>query len=99
MKDTYFKIIGQKAVNDKIILVAVVDENFLGENLPSIFEVQAFKMAPTIYTETYPQIKINSETIKDRTDDLKGSGIGGIITEEMWYCKTIERKDIYSIGI
>lgn len=99
MKNTYFKMIGQKSVNGKMILVAVVDENLLGENLPSIFEVQAFKMAPTIYTGTYPQIKINLEMIKDRTEDLKGSGINGIITEEMWYCKTNEEKDVFGISL
>lgn len=99
MENTFFKMIGQKAVNGKMILVAVVDENLLGENLPTIFEVQALKMAPTIYTGTYPQIKINSETIKDRTEDLAGSGINGIITEEMWYCQNKEEKDLYGISL
>lgn len=98
MKNTYFKLIGQKAPNGKMVLIAVVDENLLGENLPAIFEVQAFKMAPTIYTGTYPQIKINSETIKNR-EDLKGLGIAGILTEEPWYSKTIEQKDIFDINI
>jgi len=82
MKTSYFKMICQKSVNGKMIIVAAVDDNMFGENLPSIFEVQAFKMPSTIYTGTYPQIKINSETIKDRTDELKGMGINGIITEE-----------------
>jgi hypothetical protein len=98
MQNTYFKIIGQ-SVGDKMILVAVVDKNLLGENLPSIFEVQAFKMAPTVYTGTYPQIKINSETVKDRTEDLKGSGINGIVTEEMWYCVSKDVKDFLGISI
>lgn len=98
MKNTFFKMIGQKSVNGKMILVAVVDENLLGENLPYIFEVQALKLPATIYTGTYPQIKINPETIKDRTD-LKGSGIAGILTEEMWYCQTNEQEDILGISI
>ncbi len=99
MQSTYFKLIGQKTADGKMILVAVVDENMLGENLPAIFEVQAFKMPATIYTGTYPQIKINTDTIKDRTEELKGNGIDGIITKEKWYSKTNEEKDIYGIGL
>lgn len=99
MKATYFKMICQKTGNGKMIIVAAVAENMFGENLPSIFELQAFKMPATIYTGTYPQIKINSETIKDRTEDLKGLGIDGIITEEQWYCQTNEEKDEYGIAL
>lgn len=98
MENTYFKMIGQKSGDGKMILVAVVDENLLGENLPTIFEVQALKMPTTIYTGTYPQLKINSETIRDRSD-LKGFGIAGIITTEPWYCVTREEKDLFGIGL
>ena len=45
MENTYFKMVGQKVGNGKMILVAVVDENFMdcGE-VPNIFEVQSFKI-------------------------------------------------------
>lgn len=99
MKNNFFKMIGQKSVNGKMILVAVVDDDMLGENLPTIFEVQAYKMAANIYIGTYPQIKINTETIKDRTEELAGLGINGVITEEMWYCKSKDDKDVFGIGI
>lgn len=99
MKNTYFKMIGQKTGQGKMVIVAVVDENLLGEDLPSIFEVQALKMAPTIYTGTYPQIKINSETIKDRTGDLKGMGIAGILTEDLWYEKSITEDDVFGVAL
>jgi hypothetical protein len=99
METTYFKMIGQKSVDGKMILVAVVPDDMLGDDLPSIFEVQAFKIPATIYTGTYPQIKINTDTIKDRTEDLAGSGINGILTEAEWYCRTNKEKDILGIKI
>lgn len=98
MINSYFKMIGQKTVGGKMILVAVVDEKFLGE-VPMIFEVQAFKMAPTIYTGTYPQIKVNIETLVDKTEELKGTGIAGILTQESWYNKDIQTEDQLGIGI
>ncbi len=99
MKDTFFKMIGQKVPNGKMILIAVVDEDFMncGE-VPSIFEVQSFKQAPTIYSGTYPSIRINIETLEDR-DDLKGLGINGILTSEKWYCKGQEKEDTFGISL
>tara|TARA_R110000772_G_C13310268_1_gene440101 strand:+ start:26817 stop:27128 length:312 start_codon:yes stop_codon:yes gene_type:complete len=99
MENTFFKMIGQKSGNGKMIIVAVVDEDFMdcGE-VPNIFEVQSFKQAPTIYSGTYPNIRINVGTLKDRTD-LNGSGISGILTNEQWYCSTQEVKDEFGIGL
>lgn len=99
MKNTYFKMIGQKVANGKMIIVAVVDENFMdcGE-VPNIFEVQSLKQAPTIYTGTYPTIKVNIETIKERKD-LTGLGIDGILTEEQWYCTDRKQEDIFGISL
>ena len=71
---------------------------FLGEGLPSIFEVQAVKLVPTIYTGTYPTIKVISETIKDRSD-LQGEGINGIVSGENWYNVSKEDKNTYGINI
>ena len=98
MKNTYFKMIGQKVGDGKMILVAVVDENFMncGE-VPNIFEVQSLKQAPTIYTGTYPNIRINLETLKSR-EDLKGKGVAGILITEGWYCEDKEERDIYGIS-
>jgi len=99
MKDTFFKMVGQKVGNGKMILVAVVNEDFMdcGE-VPNIFEVQSFKQAPTIYSGTYPNIRVNLETLKDR-DDLKGKGISAILTSEQWYCNDREKEDIYGIAL
>lgn len=79
MKNEYFNMICQKSTEGKMIIMAVVPDNLLGEGLPSIFEVQAVKLVPTIYTGTYPTIKVISETIKDRSD-LQGEGINGIVS-------------------
>ena len=99
MKNTHFKMIGQKSGNGKMILVAVVDEDFMdcGE-LPNIFECNSIKMAPTVYTGTYPTIKVDVSTIKDRTD-LNGSGISGILMKEQWYCSDQKQKDILGISL
>jgi hypothetical protein len=99
MKTTYFKFIAQKATEGKTILVAVIPDDMLGSDLPLIYEGQAFLMPATIYTGTYPQIKINSDTIIDRTEDLKGQGIAGIITSEEWYIKNDIRTDVLGISL
>lgn len=99
MKNEYFNMICQKAAGGKMIMMAVVPDDLLGKGLPSIFEVQAIRLVPTIYTGTYPTIKINMETIKDRTEDLKGTGIDGIATGENWYNVSKEDNNIYGINI
>lgn len=99
MKTTYFKFIAQKTAEGKTILVAVIPDDMLGKDLPTIIEGQAFLMPSTIYTGTYPQIKINSDTIVDRTDELKGLGIAGIITSEQWYIKNDVKEDVMGISL
>ncbi|WP_298546715.1 hypothetical protein [uncultured Parabacteroides sp.] len=98
MKNEYFNMICQKAPEGKMIIMAVVPDNLLGEGLPSIFEVQAVKLVPTIYTGTYPTIKVISETIKDRSD-LQGKDIDGIVSGENWYNVSKEDKNTYGINI
>ncbi len=98
MKDTYFKIIGQESDDTKILMLAVIPKDTF-KDCPPIFEVQGIIPAPTIYTGTYPIIRINSDTIMDRTEELKGMGIAGIITREQWYIKSVENKDLYNIGL
>lgn len=98
MKNEYFNMICQKSTEGKMIIMAVVPDNLLGEGLPSIFEVQAVKLVPTIYTGTYPTIKVISETIKDRSD-LQGEGINGIASGENWYNVSKEDKNTYGINI
>ena len=99
MKTTYFKFIAQKTAEGKTILVAVIPDDMLGKDLPTIIEGQAFLMPATIYTGTYPQIKINSDTILDRTEELKGLGISGIITSEQWYIKNDVKEDVMGISL
>lgn len=98
MKNEYFNMICQKAPGGKMVLMAVVPDDLLGEGLPPIFEVQAVKLVPTIYTGTYPTIKVISETIKERSD-LKGAGVAGIATGENWYNTSKEDKDILGINL
>lgn len=98
METVYFKAIAQKATDTHTILIAVVPNDFFGKELPEICEMEAFKMPATIYTGTYPQIKINTDTINER-QDLKGFGVNGIITSEGWATKKIEKEDILGIKI
>lgn len=98
MKTEYFKAIIQKTAEGKSILVAVIPDDMLGLALPQIAEVQCFKIPATIYTGTYPQIKVNTDTVKER-EDLKGMGIAGIVTTEGWYNKTIESEDFLGISL
>lgn len=98
MKTTYFKFIAQKTTENETIFVAVIPNDMLGDNLPTIIEGQAFKMPSTIYTGTYPQIKINTDTIKERKD-LIGMGIAGILTSEEWYNKTNTKEDVLGISL
>ena len=99
MKTTYFKFIAQKTAEGKTILVAVIPDDMLGKDLPSIIEGQAFLMPSTIYTGTYPQIKINTDTIVDRTEELKGRGIDGILTSEQWYIQNHIKEDVMGISL
>lgn len=98
MNNEYFNMICQKAPGGKMVMMAVVPDDLLGEGLPSIFEVQAVKLVPTIYTGTYPTIKIISETIKDRSD-LRGEGVAGIVTGENWFNVSREDKNILGINL
>ena len=97
MKDLYFKIIGQKTSADKMILVAVVPTDIFG-NVPDIFEAQAVKLSPTIYSGIYPNIRVIPPTIVDRTD-LRGHGIDGILMAEGWYNKEVTKEDPLGVGI
>lgn len=99
MKTTYFKFIAQKTAEGKTILVAVIPDDMLGKDLPSIYEGQAFLIPTTIYTGTYPQIKINTDTIIDKTELYNGLGISGIITEAEWYVKNDVKDDVMGISL
>ena len=99
METIFFKFIVQKTAEGKSILVAVIPDDMIGDNLPSIVEGQAFLMPATIYTGIYPQIKINTDSIVDRTEELKGQGISGIITSEDWYIKRNSQKDLLGVSL
>jgi hypothetical protein len=99
MKTTYFKFIAQKTFEGKTILVAVIPDDMLGKDLLMIYEGQAFLMPATIYTGTYPQIKINTDTIVDKTEEFKGLGIAGIITGAEWYIKNDIKEDVMGISL
>lgn len=97
MKNEHFNLIGQKSVNGKMILIAVVPDDIFGDNLPSIFEVQAVRTVPNVFTGTYPTIRIIDDTLKPRPD-LRGEGVAGIVTGENWFNESIEHKDIFGIN-
>jgi len=98
MTNTYFKVFGQRAAaHGKFILVMVLDEDCIAPNLPEQFEMQAIKIPATIYTGTYPQIKLNTDTITP-TPEHKGAGINGVITSMDWYCVKREIGDPMKIS-
>lgn len=99
MKTSYFKAIGQKMGNGKVLVMMVMEENTITDDLPDIFELQAVLAPKTIYTGVYPTIKFNLESIEDVTKEFKGRGAGGIITSANWYNRTVESEDAMGIGI
>ena len=102
MSQTFFKIFGQKTVTSdnktKIVVITVLDEEDFYQEMPDIFEMQGIRLQPTVYTGSYPTIKFNMDTVKDRSD-LKGSGLGGIVTKEQWYTKNVDEPDLLGINI
>lgn len=88
-----------KTTGGKTIMVSVIPDDFMYPDMPVICEFQSIKLPANIYTGTYPTIKINVDTMKDRTEDLKGLGIDGILTEEQWYNIEKEIKDDYGIHL
>lgn len=99
-----FKMIWQKSVNWKIVLLSVVDESFFNEHftgkekikeLPEIFETICIKQTPNIYSWTYPNVRISMDDIKDVTKENEGKGISGILTENEWIdWKALDFNDI-----
>jgi hypothetical protein len=98
MKTTYFKTIIQKTNATHSIMVCVIPNDMLNIELPDICQMQACMMPQTIYTGTYPQIKLNTDTIENRID-LNGDGIAGILTEDNWYSKVVESEDLLGISL
>lgn len=99
MKTSYFKAIGQKMGNGKVLVMMVMEENTITDDLPDIFELQAVLAPKTIYTGIYPTIKLNLQSIEDITKKFRGVGAAGIITGADWYNQTIEKDDALGIGI
>lgn len=97
MKTTYFKIIARK-IGDKIILMAVVPDDFLGQEITGDVEVEAFKLPSNIYTGTYPNIRINTDTIV-KTDKHKGDTPDGIFTGFNWAIIEKDENDNLGIGL
>ena len=98
MKNEYFNMIGQKAPGGKMILMAVVPDDLFGLEVPNIFQVQAVRTVPTIYTGTYPTIRVVIDKLKERKD-LTGEGVANICTGANWYNVSQEDKNEYGINI
>ena len=98
MKNEYFNVICQKAAEGKMVLVAVVPDNIFGLEVPNIFQVQAVRTIPTIYTGTFPTIRIITDKLEDRSD-LEGKGIASIVTGANWYNVSKECNDEYGIHV
>lgn len=97
MQNEYFNMIGQKAPGGKMILMAVVPDDLFGIDVPNIFQVQAVRTVPTIYTGAYPT-RIVIDKLEERKD-LTGKGIASIATGENWYNASQDDKDEYGINI
>ena len=98
MKNEFFNMIGQKAPGGKMILMAVVPDDLFGIEVPNIFQVQAVRTIPIIYTGTYPTIRVVIDKLEAR-EDLTGKGIAGIAIGENWYNVSQEDKNEYGINI
>lgn len=98
MKNEYFNMIGQKLPGEKMILMAVVPDDLFGIEVPNIFQVQAIRTVPNIYTGTYPTIRVVIDKLEER-EDLTGMGIEGIATGVNWYNVSQEDKNEYGINI
>ena len=98
MRNEYFNMIGQKAPGGKMILMAVVPYDLFGIEVPNIFQVQAVRTIPIIYTGTYPTIRVVIDKLEAR-EDLTGKGIAGIATGENWYNVSQEDKNEYGVNI
>ena len=98
MKNEFFNMIGQKAPGGKMILMAVVPDDLFGIEVPNIFQVQAVRTIPIIYTGTYPTIRVVIAKLEAR-EDLTGKGIAGIATGENWYNVSQEDKNEYGVNI
>lgn len=99
MKNEFFNLIGQKSVNGKMILIAVVPDDLFGVGeMPNIFQCTCVRTVPNVFTGTYPTIRIFTETIKERKD-LIGEGVAGIVTGENWFNESQEDKNEYGINL
>jgi hypothetical protein len=98
MKNEFFNMIGQKAPGGKMILMAVVPDDLFGIEVPNIFQVQAVRTIPIIYTGTYPTIRVVIDKLEAR-EDLTGKGIASIATGENWYNVSQEDKNEYGVNI
>lgn len=81
-----------------MILMAVVPDYLFGVEVPNLFQVQAVRTVPTIYTGTYPTIRIVTDKLEER-EDLTGEGIAGIASGVNWYNVSLEDKNEYGINI
>ena len=81
-----------------MILMAVVPDDLFGIEVPNIFQVQAVRTIPIIYTGTYPTIRVVIDKLEAR-EDLTGKGIAGIATGENWYNVSQEDKNEYGVNI
>lgn len=97
MKTVYFKIIARK-IGDKLALMAVVPDDFLDQEITGDVEIEAFKLPPNIYTGTYPNIRINTDTMVS-TEKHKGESPDGIFTQPNWAIIEKEENDYLGIGL
>jgi len=98
VKEARFKLMGQPSGDNRVVLFTIVDKKMFSKDLPNIFEMQAMLMPKTIYTGTYPTIKLIEESIVDRSD-LNGTGVTGILTSAEWHYQEKEVKDLLGISI
>lgn len=78
--------------------MAVVPEDFFGKSIEGDVEVEAFKLPANIYNGTYPNIRINTDTLLE-TDKHKGFTPDSIFTEPNWAIIEKEEKNILGTGL
>ena len=99
LKYTYFKGVLQRNGDGKVVLMAVLPDDFLGKELPTVSEIEACIQPKTIYTGTDPVIKVNPQTLKDISKQYKGHGLAMIATSVEWMLEVRVAPDQLGISL
>lgn len=88
MSRKIFNMVGRKVGGGKLVLIAMVDDNFLGD-VPDDFQVIAEKVQGTDIIKPLPTIEIHTETLKDKTEQFMYDPIDILLFRNIWFCQEI----------